>query len=940
MNKPVVTCIVGAALSLLLEGCGGGGNTRPTVAPPSPPPVTTAYDPTFNQLVPTGVQPAQKAGFTGKGVKIGIMGFGVDAGTPPLQGRIAWFKSYLLGGNQTPNDTTGHGTVVADILGGLPQGVIPFDNGETFPGGVAQDAALYVEQVCAATGTPPCTWHANNFNDFVSQQVRVINISLGEGDVLTEFTGPGDPNIPLVQAIYQPAVNAGTVLVWVAGNDGHGQPWQDAGLPYWIPAFQPNWLAVVNVAIDASGNPAGLYKGAAEPSNACGVAAPWCIGAPGVVFTPTPNVPGTGFNGGGVGTSFAAPIISGVAAQVLQAFPWMSAGNITDTILTTATPLDDGSHQTPNATFGWGMVNAAKAVNGPAQFAFPQFGPFAANVPAGTAATFGNDISGPGGLQLTGPGVLTLYGANTYQGATEISAGTLAVMGSITSATTVDVPGILAGTGVVNADVANNGTVVSQGGKAGQGLTIGGNLTDGTSSITAVALGDPLQVKFTATIAGSMNVLGAPGGYTVQSTENLLTAGTVAGTFGSLTFASGLFYTGTLSYTRTQVDVALTQTSVAAAAMGAAMPMATRETRLSAAAVQQALDVSNGWYTRGDIAGHEAWFIDAGRFLASPNGTLATASLNSLSGEIYATSRGVEIEQSIAADAALANRERDLRFDTSPGAWVQALGADGTLSRSGYESADYRAGGVMVGLDGRLGAGFSAGLAAGRTHADVTMATLGGKLDGRETVFAAYGYWDAGSNWYASGRVSYASIGNNIHRTVLLGTDLMALTAWRTDHVSLGTLEGGKVIDVGGSTLTPFASVGALHLAQDDFAETGSAMGLNAPSQTHDATLGTVGLRYRKGFDGNRGHSWLTGYLAYRHILSGAGLAMDASFNGVSGPTFEAEGQNLPRNLGIMGIGLTTQVNAHWSWHLDADYQAGSEGAHQVEADAGIKITF
>ncbi|EQD65744.1 hypothetical protein B2A_01468, partial [mine drainage metagenome] len=41
----------------------------------------------------------------------------------------------------------------------------------------------------------------------------------------------------------------------------------------------------------------------------------------------------------------------------------MAGPNLQDTILTTATPLGTGPY--PNATYGWGMVNAAAAVNGP-----------------------------------------------------------------------------------------------------------------------------------------------------------------------------------------------------------------------------------------------------------------------------------------------------------------------------------------------------------------------------------------------------------------------------------------------------------------------------------------------------------------------------------------------------------------------------------------------
>src|SRR6185437_16150846 len=189
-----------------------------------------------------------------------------------------------------------------------------------------------------------------------------------------------------------------------------------------------------------------------------------------------------------------------------------------------------------------------KAVNGTEQFAF---GTFDANLPTGTTSTFSNDISGPGGLKLTGPGTLVLAGKNTFNGTSEVAAGTLTVDGSVASSVTIDAGGALNGIGKLSYSAINNGTVESTGSKAGQGLTIGGNLVDGASSTTAVALGNPLQVKGTANVAGTMNVLAPPTGYTVKSTENLITAGAVNGTLANLTFATGVFYTGTLEYTPT-----------------------------------------------------------------------------------------------------------------------------------------------------------------------------------------------------------------------------------------------------------------------------------------------------------------------------------------------------------------------------------------------------
>src|SRR5205814_165215 len=103
-------------------------------------------------------------------------------------------------------------------------------------------------------------------------------------------------------------------------------------------------------------------------------------------------------------------------------------------------------------------------------------------------ATYSGVISGIGGaLTKQGSGTFTLSSASTYTGATTVSAGTLAVNGSATSAVTVNSSATLAGTGTITGNVSNSGTVAP--GNSPGVLTITGNYTQTTGGTLVIEIG-------------------------------------------------------------------------------------------------------------------------------------------------------------------------------------------------------------------------------------------------------------------------------------------------------------------------------------------------------------------------------------------------------------------------------------------------------------------
>ncbi len=111
-----------------------------------------------------------------------------------------------------------------------------------------------------------------------------------------------------------------------------------------------------------------------------------------------------------------------------------------------------------------------------------------------------------GGLTKTGQGLLTLSGACTYTGSTQVNAGALLVDGSLASPVTVNNNGTIGGIGSIGGLTVNSGGTLAPGDSPGI-LTVNGNVTLGGTyacEINAIAGAgyDQLSVNGTVTLGG------------------------------------------------------------------------------------------------------------------------------------------------------------------------------------------------------------------------------------------------------------------------------------------------------------------------------------------------------------------------------------------------------------------------------------------------------
>ncbi|WP_211465097.1 autotransporter serine protease [Collimonas silvisoli] len=926
--------LISIAVVTLLSACGGGGGSAspgdtqqpvPTATPTPSSAAPTNAAQTLNPSDPSNAAAAHARGVTGAGVTVAVVDIDFNVADPEFAGRLSK-TVYASGGAGNP-----HGSEVAEALGGTRSGVAP---------------AVSMLGAAVGTGGDNVSFSNPVYQDLYNKGARIFNQSNAFGTIAAP-AGNG----PTFYNIYQPFVAQGSLFIWAAGNDGSAHPSLTAGLPALYPDLQKGWLAVV--AVNAAGGAQGYSSSDTTPgvissySNRCGEAANWCLAAPGDFVSATAN-------GRVYGTSFAAPAVSGAAALVQQVFPWMSADQIRQTILSTATSIGD------TATYGWGLLNASKAANGPALFdtRLTLGGNFVAKFDAASAA-FGNDIGGNAGLLKDGSGTLTLAGNNTYSGANEVLKGTLNVTGSLASAVTIDSAGILSGDGGrVGGSVFNYGRLSN----TGNGMTIGGNYTASAGAVLANQFNSTLTVGGSATLGNSHLVATTPAGssdpsgYVAQQIgvkgKVLTAANGVSGQFqdvsfehDGITFNPGTFLSATLAYTANEVDLTVARNNVQVVAAQAFAADPTR--RNSAANVEQGLKAADALVASGNTGGNNSAFLSSAAALQrTPDLAAAAQVLDSLSGQIYASSQALTFQQSQAINRDLSNRLSLLANPVSgsvkAGLWASVIGATGKLSESGYASADTSTWGGQFGFDTHLNDKAIVGAALSYSESKASFDRFGGASNSQNTGLSLYGRYALSKDGiYVSGRAGIARVSSKINRSVILGSEVDSLSSSHTDSVMSTYAETGYVRQLSPtSTLTPFAGISYDRLKRGAFTEAGSAFGLTAGSKAYQQTASVLGLRGDARFDWLGGTSNLQAYAAWQHGFNDGRLDFNAAF--VAAPTagFTVQGIGLPRNGGWAGVGISSALAGNWSWYGNYDAQFGKGGLANSVFSAGVRKSF
>jgi len=336
------TCLTSLLTLTACFGGGGGGGSGGGAAPGfAGLNLPLAVDPaTFETdeyrrsggLQPIGASTLYAAGGAGAGVTVGIIDTGIDAANPEFAGALHPASTDLLRGGPL-TDGSGHGTAVAGLVGAR--------RNDQATHGVAYDSRLLMVRADTPGSCPDaCLFSQGNLasaTDYaVAQGARVLNLSLGDAGGLA-----GE----LRQSL-SAAASADRVLVFAAGNTGSASPRQP-GLFAATPEARGRGIVVGAVDRD---------QVIADFSNRAGSAADVFLVAPGEGLR---TVADGGGNAIVSGTSAAAPIVAGAAANLLSAAPHLSGASVVSILLDSARDL--GAPGT-DAVYGRGMLDLARAL--------------------------------------------------------------------------------------------------------------------------------------------------------------------------------------------------------------------------------------------------------------------------------------------------------------------------------------------------------------------------------------------------------------------------------------------------------------------------------------------------------------------------------------------------------------------------------------------------
>ena len=618
------------------------------------------------------------------------------------------------------------------------------------------------------------------------------------------------------------------------------------------------------------------------------------------------------------GTSMATPAVAGIAALIKQKYPWMDGDLIRQTLITTATDIGEKG---VDSVYGWGLLNISKAVNGPALFS--KAAAFEDNVTVNFdnyVSVFSNNIGGDAGFIKQGNGTLVLGGYNTYTGDTKVENGKLYVTNNMTSRIINDASATTVLSGASVASVSNSGTLYSVGDNRVASLDSAPNsvvVADSDSRITVAEKSDLSNVNLKVNVDKYVTKEGETNDYIGGNVENKYSSVSANGNYNVTNIEKG------------NVNISrASMTNIVAEGQESSLNVASN--------LDNAFDVLDKEVKAGTA---NADVLEQAKELQKVAGSVATASsLQSLSGEVYASAQALTFEQAQTINKDLSNRLNQIGVldDTGNGGyWLSGIGGKGKITKKGYASADTKTLGSMFGVDKKFGDNLILGTAIAYSNSDAKFDSNAGKSESKSVNISLYGRYGQKDNpVYVQGRLGLGFVDSAVERNVITGNIVNSEKINHKDKVISAYVESGYNVKKGDFTFTPYAALENDTVIRGKFDEK-SKFAISASKKTYNQTNATVGLRGTQSF----GAVKLNGYVEYKHALNREDLSFDAKFNGID-KDITVKGIGLNNNRTWAGVGIVHEVTPKFSWYGNYDLKLEKNKGRNNVFTIGFRVNY
>lgn len=583
------------------------------------------------------------------------------------------------------------------------------------------------------------------------------------------------------------------------------------------------------------------------------------------------------------------------------------------------------------------------------------------NVTFAGPTTISQNVSGNGTNFQFSKGHSTTIGGNVVlSNSSVLRGGTTATPITITGNTDVTSGAILGGNLFVSGSLSGSGGVLSPGNSVGTQsyATSGAFSGDFDMEVNAAGKSDLIIIRSgNLDLSGKNLIVGqeivngvANGGYVLNHDYTIVQtpSGNVVNTFDSQklnsSFADTLVTLDPVKYGSQDVKVSLSIDSGKVA-----------NKRIGLSANQNA--------TLDGVISVAGQNTSAGAALVS---TDTQGVLNQLSGEVHGSTQSALLSSGGQLVRTLSNRMRaNLGSPMMAGApvaqasgpmpagampqssayplWAQVVGDWQTFKgNDNTAKSSLATGGLFVGGDTSVGAGWRVGGAVGFTNGRVDVNDRSSKSDLKSYSASLYG----GKSWATEkGQINflagagYTRYSVDSRRSVTVGGAQTLEANYHANATQLFT-ELGYAIPVGqASTIEPYVGLAWINLRSQGFDETGGAAALHGDSRTDSVSTMTLGLRGKTTVNVGRQTATLTAGLGWRLAGGDVNPERRLAFIQGNGAAFNVAGAPIARNSAVVDLGAEMAVGKNAALGLAYSGQFGA-GNRDNTGSLYVKVRF